>query len=290
MIKKAICCEAGTEIMVNVRPKRNLICISKLIRFILLIPFLLIFACDSDIEHKSINLENKNNIKRVAHAGGSIEGDIYTNSHEALDYNIKRGFELFEIDFSWSKDQQLVCIHDWDKSFNRLFGFQIKQIPTMEAFRKLNQERSRHTICTLDSLKYLMEKNKHIKIITDIKEKNIEALKIIAEEIKDYDSRIIPQIYHPSEYKTVKKLGYKNIIWTLYKFSGDNDRVLEQVDHLKLFAIAMPQKRAKEKLGIKLREKGVPTYVHTINSKKELRIYKENFGITEVYTDFLDPI
>jgi hypothetical protein len=51
----------------------------------------------------------------------------------------------------------------------------------------------------------------------------------------------------------------------------------------------MPQKRAKEKLGIKLKEKGIPTYVHTINSKEELRIYKENFGITEVYTDFLGP-
>jgi hypothetical protein len=180
-------------------------------------------------------------------------------------------------------------MHDWDRSFNRLFGFQLKQRPTMEAFKKLNQEKSRYNIFTLDSLKYLMEKNKHIKIITDIKEKNIRALRIIAKEIKDYDSRIIPQIYHPSEYKRVKKIGYKNIIWTLYKFSGDNNRVLEQVDHLKLFAIAMPQKRAKEKLGIKLQEKGVPTYVHTINSKKELKIYKENFGITEVYTDFLGP-
>lgn len=261
----------------------------KLIRIIILIPFLLIFACDSELENKNIELKNINNIKRVAHAGGSIEGDTYTNSHEALDYNIKRGFELFEIDFSWSKDQQLVCMHDWDRSFNRLFGFQIKQRPTMEAFKELNQEKSRYNICTLDSLKYLMEKNKHIKIITDIKEKNIKALRIIAEEIKDYDSRIIPQIYHPSEYKIVKKLGYKNIIWTLYKFSGDNDRVLEQVDHLKLFAITMPPKRAKEKLGIKLKEKGIPTYVHTINSKKELKFYKENFGITEVYTDSLDP-
>jgi glycerophosphoryl diester phosphodiesterase len=275
--------------MISVRPKRNVIYMTKLVRIIILIPFLLIFSCNSELENKNIDLENKNNIKRVAHAGGSIEGDTYTNSHEALDYNIKRGFELFEIDFSWSKDQQLVCMHDWDRSFNRLFGFQIKQRPTLEAFKKLNQEISRYNICTLDSLKYLMEKNKHIKIITDIKEKNIRALRIIAEEIKDYDSRIIPQIYHPSEYKIVKKLGYKNIIWALYKFSGDNNRVLEQVDHLKLFAITMPPKRAKEKLGKKLKEKGIPTYVHTINSKKELKIYKENFGITEVYTDSLAP-
>ena len=75
----------------------------------------------------------------------------------------------------------------------------------------------------------------------------------------------------------------------MYKFSGDNDRVLEQVDHLRLFAITMSQKRAKEKLGIKLKEKGIPTYVLTINSKEELKIYKKNFGITEVFTDFLSP-
>ena len=248
MIKKSTCCEAGTKTMVSVKPKRNVICMSKLIRIIILIPLLLIFACESDIENKNIGLENKNNIKRVAHAGGSIEGDTYTNSHEALDYNIKRGFELFEIDFSWTKDQQLVCIHDWDRSFKKLFGFQIKQRPTMEAFKKFNQGMSKYNICTLHSLKYLMEKNKHIKIITDIKEKNIRALRIIAKEIKDYDSRIIPQIYHPSEYKRVKKLGYKNIIWTLYKFSGDNDCVLEQVDYLKLFAITMTKKELKRNL------------------------------------------
>ena len=70
---------------------------SKLIRIIILISFSLIFSCDSNLETKDITLENKNNIKRVAHAGGSIKGDTYTNSHEALDYNLKRGFLYFNI-------------------------------------------------------------------------------------------------------------------------------------------------------------------------------------------------
>jgi arylsulfatase A-like enzyme len=50
----------------------------------------------------------------VAHAGGGIKGRSYTNSLEALDENYRRGFRFFELDFNWTSDNQLVCIHDWE--------------------------------------------------------------------------------------------------------------------------------------------------------------------------------
>ena len=58
--------------------------------------------------------------------GEELEGKAYTNSFDALDQNIKNGFVYFEIDFSLTKDDQLVCLHDWKRSFKRSFGFETK--------------------------------------------------------------------------------------------------------------------------------------------------------------------
>ena len=54
------------------------------------------------------------------------------------------------------------------------------------------------------------------------------------------------------------------------------------------YAITMPKIRAKSGLARELAKKA-PTYVHTVNSVREMHEYKKNYGITEIYTDFLHP-
>ncbi len=51
-------------------------------------------------------------LPRVAHAGGGFEERTYTNTLAALEHN-RDDYELFEIDFSWTSDDELVCLHDW---------------------------------------------------------------------------------------------------------------------------------------------------------------------------------
>ncbi len=55
----------------------------------------------------------KDNDRFIAHAGGSIDNLKYTNSREALDLNYKKGFRLFELDISETKDGHFVATHDW---------------------------------------------------------------------------------------------------------------------------------------------------------------------------------
>ncbi len=50
----------------------------------------------------------------LAHAGGEINGQRYTNSLEALNLNYSNGFRIFEIDIITTTDGHLVCAHDWD--------------------------------------------------------------------------------------------------------------------------------------------------------------------------------
>jgi glycerophosphoryl diester phosphodiesterase len=208
---------------------------------------------------------------------------------EALDCNFKRGFEFFEIDFSWTADNQLVCIHDWKETFSRFFAFSITEKPTLETFKFLVRNVSKYHICTLSDLADWMKKHPNTRLITDVKSDNIKALQLISKTIDDFSFRVIPQIYQPNEYEIAKKLGYKNIIWTLYKFNGSNNKVIELIDSFNLFAVTMPQIRAKENLGNVLKRKGIPTYVHTINSIEKVNEYVNNYGISEIYTDFLPP-
>ena len=227
---------------------------------------------------------------RVAHAGGGIKGKTYTNSLDALDQNIKNGFLYFELDFSFTKDGRLVCIHDWRNSFERSFGFRTKEKPTLEAFEALVKNRSEFKKCTLESLAYWMKQNRSAFIVTDMKEDNLRGLKILAETIPEFETRIIPQVYYPRNYDKVKRMGYKQIIWTLYRYNGSDDDVLAWVDKFDgPFAITMPKNRGTSDLPRKLATKHIPTYVHTINSLEEKNRLVSNFGVTEIYTDFLYP-
>ncbi|OOF13202.1 hypothetical protein BZG79_08415 [Salinivibrio sp. MA427] len=98
--------------------------------------------------------------------------------------------------------------------------------------------------CTLSSLALWLENNPGKKIVTDVKEKNIDALRLIAERYPELKSRFIPQIYWPEEYKMVSELGFDNIIWTLYRFGGDIEDILNHLEKMDLYALTMPRGKA----------------------------------------------
>lgn len=229
-------------------------------------------------------------VKRIAHASGGIDGETYTNSIDALDVNLNDGFEYFEIDFSYTKDGKLVCLHDWEESFKRSFGFETSEKVTLEDFNNLVSTKSKYKKCTENSLASWMMKNPKAKIVSDVKERNLEALKNLMDVLPDAKIRVIPQIYEPSNYKDVQDMGFENIIWTLYRYRKSNKQVLKWVDSFDgNIAITMPIDRAKSSLPKKLRAKGVPTYVHTINSNEQVNNYLNKYQISEIYTDFLLP-
>jgi glycerophosphoryl diester phosphodiesterase len=244
----------------------------------------------SDGIRELLKLEPNFRPLRVAHAGGGINGETYTNSLEALDHNIKKGFSYFELDFSFTKDRRLVCIHDWQPNFERAFGFLPERMPTLEDFEALVENKSKFELCTVSTLATWMKKNPSAMIVTDIKQDNLEGLRILANKISEFKSKIIPQIYDPQNFQAVKMMGYKQIIWTLFFYDGSNDDVLDWIDRFEgPFAITMPKDRATSDLPKRLAEKHIPTYVHTINSEAEMNKFVKEFGVTEIYTDFLPP-
>ena len=235
--------------------------------------------------------QNKNQrlfewLPSVAHAGGGLNGQTYTNSIEALNFNSTR-FELFEIDFSWTSDGHLVCLHDWGISFERSFGIAPEGKKSLSDFLELVNTRSDLNVCTLNSLTAWLKEYAHARIITDIKEDNIRALILIRSMYPELQHRFIPQVYQPLEYYEAAELGFRDIIWTLYRFNGDDSEVLSHISQMDLYALTMPRDRADRALAQKAKSTtGVLSYVHTINSQEEFEKYR-HLGIAQIYTDFL---
>jgi glycerophosphoryl diester phosphodiesterase len=225
---------------------------------------------------------------RIAHAGGNYGFITYSNSYEALEDNYKEGFRYFELDFVFTSDDVLVCLHDWKSNFKRSFGFTTKSPLSYNKFVDTVSANKKFKNCTLDGLAKWVSDNPDAYIVTDIKGDNLTGLKQLLKVIPDAKKKIIPQIYQPKNFKSVKELGFESIIWTLYRYDGNVDDVLDQIkDFSGKIAITMPTKRAKTNLPYELARLNIPSYVHTINSSKETSLYIEKMGVTEIYTDFM---
>lgn len=228
-------------------------------------------------------------ISAVAHAGGGINSKRYTNSIEALNHNYDLGFELFEIDFSWTSDGQLVCLHDWDKTASRLFNYDENKPTSLMAFKTMAHANKRLTPCTLDSLDRWLATHPKAYVITDIKGRNINRLNLILDHIKNAKHKVIPQFTQPEHFQKIKNMGFENLIWTLFSYNKSNEELLQQVKDMQLFAITMPKKRTETGVANQLKAIGFETYVHTINDLNAAKNYQSIYGLSSVYTDFLPP-
>jgi hypothetical protein len=87
----------------------------KKLLFLSLIMSLIILMCMAIYVTRPMNdiKYDLNNTKYyIAHAGGGIDGFIYTNSKEAVLNSIGNGFKYIELDLFLSQDENLLCIHD----------------------------------------------------------------------------------------------------------------------------------------------------------------------------------
>jgi len=224
---------------------------------------------------------------RVAHAGGGYLSWQYTNSHEALEFN-REHFSLFEIDLMWTSDDEFVCMHDWEFTAQKIFGKQFEVPPTLAEFSALVEGNSYLKSCTMETLAQWLERNPDKRLVTDFKEDNLRGLERLAQRLDRVGDHVIPQIYYADEYARVRELGYRDIIWTLYRHPVSPEQVVVMAEQMDLYAVTMPRSMAEQGLAHQLAERGVPTYVHTINTQRELAYYR-SLGVTEIYTDWVAP-
>lgn len=214
---------------------------------------------------------------RVLHAGGIYKNQTYTNSIEALEKN-KKGFKYFEIDLQLTKDNKIICEHDINPSILYYDQFLI--------------ENSKKTIksCDYKSLKNWLKKNPEKIIITDVKSNNnLEALKFIQQNFNNYKKNFIPQIYDPQNYELVKNMGYNDIIWTLYRWYGndkDHKKIISIIKNKSFFAVTMPGDWAKNGLAKRIREETeTKTLAQSVNFRRDVVKMIFIYKVTDIHTN-----
>lgn len=237
-------------------------------------------------------------IQLIAHAGGGLAQGAYSNSREALDQSAKNGFSWIEVDFNWTKDNELVLTRDWDRRYYQHFTplpslpkAISKRLPRQPATAQEFSKRRMNgglTPMTAADLYSWMRAHPDIHIITDVKDNNIDALKAIAQSAPDLQGRFIVQIYYPEEYKAASDMGYAQIVFTNYIAKLSFEQLAQLANDYKLRAITLPVKKLTQSDIETLKTAQTPIWVHTINGVAKAQDLK-GFGVEAIFTDNLIP-
>lgn len=241
----------------------------------------------------------------IAHAGGGVVNDNYTNSLEALNQSSENGFQYIEIDFTSLEDGNLVLLHGWKAAFegyysqrrSTKFPFEKKElapVSSIEDFKNLKMRgrlsRGPLSQMSLNDLLTWLEENPNIYIITDFKESNyLDLLLKIKAQSERLQPRFIPQIYKFEDYEKVREMGYTKVILTIYKMRKSIPEVLSFGQSKNLFAITIPKNRINNEASRYLLQSDLLVFTHTVNSLEEARNLTD-MGVDGFYTDNLYPL
>ncbi len=221
----------------------------------------------------------------IAHAGGDFNGLKLTNSRQALDQSYREGFRYFELDISKTSDGVPFLVHDWDYGKTLIKKHDIPHPPTS---KHVKGARSTFELLDLKKLAKWLRKHRDAYVITDIKDNNLEILRLIQKRYPRLSRQIIPQIYKFDEYEQVRSMGYSSIILTLYRMRASDDEVISFCYKNKLFGLTISSSRATSEFLKRCSLLDIPVYVHTIN---EIGLYSKyrSDGAYGIYTDYFQP-
>ncbi|MBP3367794.1 MAG: hypothetical protein J6L71_00020 [Clostridia bacterium] len=238
---------------------------------------------------------------KIVHAAGELWGFdadgvwrsfFGSNSVEALEecgkYFGERG-GLVELDFNFTSDGELVCIHNWSPEY--IEGIEFDVALSYDEFMS-SEIYWNFTPLDLTYVASFLRAHPEIYIVTDIKVDNVTGCAKIAETCPDLMDRFVIQIYSEGEYDEVRKLGFDNVIYTLYMLPWhekvDTASLVEFESSHPLVGFTFPAELCEIDGFLEgIRKAEIPLYVHTINDADEARSYIER-GITGVYTDYLE--
>jgi glycerophosphoryl diester phosphodiesterase len=231
----------------------------------------------------------------IAHAGGGMEKEHYSNSLEAFEDSYQNGMRTIELDFLLTSDDRLVCGHDWNQQlcsdYEEGYVYSYEEFLDIRIFDK-------YTPLSLERVFELMKKYEDVYVITDTKDSNPEEVRrdfeILLETAQETDSmevlnRLVIQLYNYEMYDVVEEVyPFSSYVLTLYKL-GEFDET-EFISHCRfcktngIDAITMWYYWATPEIMDIANQYGIDIYVHTLNTVEEMEEYYD-MGVKGIYTD-----
>ena len=235
--------------------------------------------------HKSPPLKSDPS-RYLAHAGGEIDGQRYTNSLEALNSNYAIGFRIFEIDIITTSDGHQVCAHDWD-AWKHFTGFEGEAPVTLQEFLK-HKIKKNYTPLSLEMLHEWFKKHPDAKLLTD-KTNNPKAVN----NVFTSTPQLIMKLVSFPAIKTAKSLNIEFVLNEnlLNSLSDDKVKKLQELD-VKSILISRKSIETKKNLLLQIKEAGIKTYASHVNferGKDELYVFNNEMEfIYGFYADVWD--
>lgn len=223
----------------------------------------------------------------IFHAGGGIDGLDYTNSKEALEAVLEKGQSFVEIDFMYTSDHELVCMHKWEEQWGG------EEVPSTEEFVSAKIY-GKYSTMTAEELIQYMERYPNLYIIIDTKEEDqIEVVASLVElsaantEITD---RLIIQLYADGVKEKIQQVypfRNENFLFTAYKFGSNYPNKIMKICYDENIAVVtVPydvwDKETKELYA----SKNFVVFEHTVN-RPDFAMKSLEEGVHGFYTDFL---
>jgi glycerophosphoryl diester phosphodiesterase len=262
--------------------------------------------------HYTYDIRSKECCTLIAHAGGDIDGNPYTNSRQALLLSIRNGFHLIEMDFVQTREGDWFVTHDW-RSWALHTGYQGTLPPTTQAVVALQDNfkvadagipvpnmriPGTYSVLSLRELIDVLARHPKVKIITDTHSLK-EAMDLIrALRGTSVFKQFVFQVYSMNELKQAAAVvPQQQLILTTYLMqdwyvpNGFDAAFLSQLEkYPHLFAFTMPMYSAAQRSKMKrLRSMlSIPILVHgdtkLINSHN-LPSRLAEWGVNGIYVD-----
>ena len=261
----------------------------------LLILLFAVIIVPQAVDYDIVNLRNlMADDGHIIHAGGFLNaGEVqvsYTNSLEALENLYAKGNRFCEIDLQETIDGIVICGHGDDTEL--VFGTGLQPNATAEEFLNC---RIYHelTPLSLADLAAFMRTHEDLYVIPDVKSDNVYVCRRIAEEYPDLKDHFIVQIQLPGEYDTIRNMGFRFVLYPIFKTPDSERDVLSLAAFARqheLVALIVPNGYYSPDIKLRLAAGviGVPVVLHTINDNWEINHYLNSDLALAVYTDRTD--
>lgn len=202
----------------------------------------------------------------IYHAAGEIGGFTYTNSREAIENRLEQGNMLLEIDFLFTSDGHLVCLHEWQN---------LQGLPgpcTLERFLSLKIYQRYTTITAAELIEY-MRLYPDMYLIVDTKEDDCSA--VVAELLRlcEYDTavadRFVIQLYDRgirAQMQALYPFEDSNFLFTTYKFGTEKiSEIVALCREENITVITVPYGAWDKATVQMMNEAGFILFEHTLN-------------------------
>ena len=199
--------------------------------------------------------------KFIAHAGGVIDGKVYTNSLEAMERSKQRGYKYIELDMiaNKSSNDKIVAMHDC----GRFYNMSLKKCNEKLDFEK-DKLLGKYSILDDEKILKFFSENEDLWLVTD----KIDDFLLLDEKFGKIKNRMLVEVFSYKKYIEARKFGFENIALNV-KTKKDVEIALDR--GIEMVTMVLDFAKNNEREILRLKNNGIKILGYSAKNFDEIR-------------------